>query len=258
MLKSESIWIESGKILITAIHSLIVYIWVVLATVVFGSLAIVLSLLLPSSDPVHLVARAWARSILIVSGIRVDVRGVAEIDPGRSYVYMCNHLSNFDIPVLLAHLPVQFRWLAKAELFRIPLFGRAMRGAGYISIDRFNRDSAFASINEAAARIQQGVSVMIFPEGTRSRDGCLQPFKKGGFVLAVDSGVPIVPLIMLGTQTIMSKGSRLVHPNPVELVIRPPIETGDYSRETKEQLMAEVRKVIEDNYTGLPGGGGGC
>lgn len=258
MLKSESIWVESGKILITAIRTLIVYVWVVLATVLFGSLAIVLSLLLPNSDPVHLVARAWARSILIVSGICVDVRGVAEIDPGRSYVYMCNHLSNFDIPVLLAHLPVQFRWLAKAELFRIPLFGRAMRGAGYISIDRFNRDSAFASIDEAAAKIQQGVSVMIFPEGTRSRDGSLLPFKKGGFVLAVDSGVPIVPLIVQGTQAIMPKGSRLVHPNPVELTIRPPIQTGDYNRETKEQLMVEVRKVIKDNYTGLPRGGGRC
>lgn len=258
MLKSESIWVESGNILITTIRTLLVYVWVVLSTVVCGTLAIILSLLLPGSDPAHLVARAWGRSILMVSGISVEVQGVAEIDPSRSYVYMCNHLSNFDIPVLLAHLPVQFRWLAKAELFRIPLFGRAMRGAGYISIDRFNRSSAFASIDEAAAKIQQGVSVMIFPEGTRSRDGSLLPFKKGGFVLAVDSGVPIVPLVIQGTQTIMPKGSRLVHPNPVKLMIRTPIETGAYTRETKEQLMADVRKVISDRYADFPRDGGEC
>lgn len=258
MLKSESIWVQYGNILIIAIRTLIVYVWVVLATVVCGSCTIILSLLLPSSDPAHLVARAWARSILIVSGISVDVRGLAEIDPSRSYVYMSNHLSNFDIPVLLAHLPVQFRWLAKAELFRIPLFGRAMRGAGYISIDRFNRDSAFASIDEAAAKIQQGVSVMIFPEGTRSRDGRLQPFKKGGFVLAVDSTVPIVPLVILGTQTIMPKGSRLIYPNPVELMIQSPIETRGYTRETKAQLMADVHQVISDNYPDGPMGGETC
>ena len=258
MLKSESIWVEYGNNLIIGLRTLVVYLWVILATVVFGSLAICLSLVSPTSDPVHLVARIWARSILVVSGISVDVRGVSEIDPGQSYVYMSNHLSNFDIPVLLAHLPVQFRWLAKAELFRIPLFGRAMRGAGYISIDRFNRESAFASIAEAASRIRQGVSVMIFPEGTRSRDGCLQSFKKGGFVLAVDSRVPVVPLVIQGTQTIMPKGSRLIHPNPVTLMICPPIETSGYSRETKEQLMDSVHQMISTIYTGNPKGGGVC
>jgi 1-acyl-sn-glycerol-3-phosphate acyltransferase len=231
---------------------------VILATAVFGSLAICLSLISPTSDPVHLVARAWARSILFVSGVSVDVRGVSEINPDHSYVYMSNHLSNFDIPVLLAHLPVQFRWLAKAELFRIPLFGRAMRGAGYISIDRFDRESAFASIEEAASRIRQGVSVMIFPEGTRSRDGCLQSFKKGGFVLAVDARVPVVPLVIQGTQAIMPKGSRLIHPNPVTLMICPPVKTEGYSRETKEQLMDSVHQMISARYTVNPKGGDVC
>lgn len=258
MLKPESIWVEYGCNVIIGLRTLLVYVWVILATVAYGCVAICLSLVLPTSDPVHLVARAWARSILIVSGISVDVRGVSEIDPDHSYVYMSNHLSNFDIPVLLAYLPVQFRWLAKAELFRIPLFGRAMRGAGYISIDRFDRRSAFASIEEAAGRIRQGVSVMIFPEGTRSHDGCLQRFKKGGFVLAVDSKVPVVPLVIQGTRAIMPKGSRLIHPNPVTLTICPPIETTGYSRETKEQLMASVHKAINDHYSGDPQGAGVC
>jgi 1-acyl-sn-glycerol-3-phosphate acyltransferase len=258
LLKSESIWVEYGNNLITGIRTLVVYVWVIMATVVLGMVAICLSLVSPTSDPVHLVARFWARSILFVSGISVEVRGISEIDPDRSYIYMSNHLSNFDIPVLLARLPVQFRWLAKAELFRIPLFGRAMRGAGYISIDRFNRKSAFASIEKAASRIQQGVSVMIFPEGTRSRDGCLQSFKKGGFVLAVDSKVPVVPLVIQGTQTIMPKGGRLIYPNPVVLQICRPIETTGYSRGTKEKLMARVRRVIRDQYAVNADGGGPC
>jgi len=258
LLKSESIRVEYGKTLVIGLRTLIVYLWVVLATAVFGSLAILLSLLLRTSDPIHIVARVWARTILVVSGISVRFRGGSNIDPSRSYVYMSNHLSNFDIPVLLAHLPVQFRWLAKAELFRIPIFGRAMRGAGYISIDRFNRSSAFASISEAAARIRQGVSVMIFAEGTRSRDGRLQPFKKGGFILAVDSAVPIVPLVIQGTRAIMPKGSRLVHPNPVELIVCAPIDTCDYTRETKEQLMLAVHKVISDNCPDCRQDGGKC
>src|SRR5210317_685359 len=121
-------------------------------------------------------------------------------------ILMPIHQSNFDIPVLLGRLPVQFRWLAKAELFKIPIFGRGMRGCGYISIDRSNRKSAFQSLAEAATKIRNGVSVLIFPEGTRSRDGKILPFKKGGFVLSVDAGVPIVPIVIYNTGSIMPKG----------------------------------------------------
>jgi 1-acyl-sn-glycerol-3-phosphate acyltransferase len=163
---------------------------------------------------------------------------------------MCNHQSNFDIPVLLGYLPVQFRWLAKAELFRIPIFGRAMRGAGYVRIDRFNQESAFESINEAAEKMKNGVSVMIFPEGTRSKDGRIRPFKKGGFVMAVDSGVPIVPVILKGTRPIMAKGNLRIHRGDVEMVIAKPIDTSGYSRETKEDLMNKVRSVICQKFNG--------
>ena len=117
--------------------------------------------------------------ILFVSRIKVTVKGISNIDPSKSYIFMPNHQSNFDIPVLLGCLPAQFRWLAKAELFRIPLFGRAMRGCGYISIDRSNRKSAFRSLQKAADTIRNGVSVLIFPEGTRSLDGKIRSFKKG-------------------------------------------------------------------------------
>ena len=223
-------------------HSVIIYMWIFFGTAFFASLAIVTSLFDRSGDNVHRVARAWATSILWVSLVRVKVRGLSRLDPDRSYIYMANHQSNFDIPVLLSHLAVQFRWLAKAELFRIPVFGRSMHGAGYISIDRSNRESAFRSLKMAARIIREGTSVLIFPEGTRSDDGEIKDFKKGGFVLAVDSGVPIVPVIVHGTWPIMPRNRLAIRPGPVSLTVLPPVETSAYTRRTKNALADHIRE----------------
>jgi 1-acyl-sn-glycerol-3-phosphate acyltransferase len=221
---------------------------VVLSTIVLGVIAIIISFFTRTGNLVHIIARIWGKGILFVSGINVTVYGLDNIDPSRSYIYMSNHQSNFDIPVLLACLPVQFRWLAKAELFKIPLFGRSMRAAGYVKIDRFNRESAFESINEAAAKMQNGVSVMIFPEGTRSRDGKIRAFKKGGFVMAVDSGAPIVPVILQGTWPIMDKSSLRINAGNVALHIEKPIDTSGYTRHTKNDLVESVRAVICEGF----------
>jgi 1-acyl-sn-glycerol-3-phosphate acyltransferase len=167
---------------------------------------------------------------------------------------MANHQSNADIPLLLGRLPVQFRWLAKAELFKIPVFGRAMRGVGYISIDRSNRKSAFESLKQAATTIRSGTSVLIFPEGTRSRDGHVLPFKKGGFVLAVDAGVPIVPIIIHGTGAIMPKGRFVIHPAPVTMEILEPVETSGYTRKTKDALLERIRTILVDKVEKREGG----
>ena len=230
------------------IWTLTVTIWVGFATLVCGLAVILLSFFVRSSNPLHNIGRIWGRSILFVSRVKVSVKGLSNIDPSAPYIYMPNHQSNFDIPVLLGHLTVQFRWLAKVELFKIPIFGRAMRKAGYISIDRYHRESAFESLKVAAHKIKSGVSVLIFPEGTRSRDGKIRPFKKGGFVLAVDAGVPIVPVVIKGTRAIMPKGKFRVYPGHVSMVIQKPIDTSTYSRETKEALMESVRRVICDNF----------
>ena len=230
------------------IRTTYIILWVVLTTIFWGLIAIVTSFFTRTGNPVHIVARMWARGILFVSRIRVTVNGLANIDPRQSYVYMSNHQSNFDIPVLLAYLPVQFRWLAKAELFKVPIFGRAMRGAGYVKIDRFNQKSAFESINEAAGKMKNGVSVMIFPEGTRSRDGNIRPFKKGGFIMAVDAGVPIVPVVLKGTWTIMDKSSLKINTGEVSLNIETPIATTGYTRENKDDLIESVRAVIREGF----------
>ena len=230
------------------IRTLFITIWVVFITLVLGILVIVLSFFVRSGNPMHNIARLWGRSILAASRIKVTVTGMSNIDPASPYIYMPNHQSNFDIPVLLGHLRVQFRWLAKVELFKIPIFGRAMRKAGYISIDRNNRESAFKSLAVAANQIKNGVSVLIFPEGTRSRDGNIQSFKKGGFVVAIDAGVPIVPVVITGTRAIMPKGKFRVYKGHVRMDIQKPIPTSTYTRETKAALMESVRRAICENF----------
>lgn len=234
------------KPILYALQTLIIVLWILPATVVIASTVIIFSFFSRTGNGPHLLARFWANSILWVSRVKITVSGAEKLDPDRSYIYMPNHQSNADIPLLLGRLPVQFRWLAKAELFKIPIFGRAMRGVGYISIDRSNRKSAFESLARAARTIRNGTSVLIFPEGTRSRDGRILPFKKGGFVLSVDSGVPIVPIIIRGTRDIIPKGHFLIRPAPVTMEILDPVETADYTRKTKDQLLERIRSIFID------------
>jgi 1-acyl-sn-glycerol-3-phosphate acyltransferase len=235
------------KSFLYTLQTLFIAVWTILATLVIGVIVIIGSFFSRNGNGLHLLARLWANSILWVSRVRISVSGTERLDPQRSYIYMPNHQSNADIPLLLGRLPVQFRWLAKAELFKIPIFGRAMRGVGYISIDRSNRKSAFESLKRAADTIRSGTSVLIFPEGTRSRDGRILPFKKGGFVLAVDAGVPIVPIIIRGTGSIIPKGRFMIHPAPITMQILDPVETGGYTRKTKDMLLARIRSILIDN-----------
>jgi len=231
------------------LQTLVIFCWVILDTAVLASLAILVSFFSRTGNPVHRVARIWAKLILVGARIKVTVEGLGHIDPQKSYIFMSNHQSNFDIPVLLSCLPVQFRWLAKAELFRIPIFGRSMRGAGYISIDRSDRRSAFRSLQQAARKIKNGVSVMVFPEGTRSADGRIQAFKKGGFILAIDAGVPIVPIVIHGTHEIMPKGRLYIRPGrQVRVTIRPPVDTSGHSRAARNELLEQVRAIICEAY----------
>ena len=233
--------------------TLYIYPWILISTLFFGMLTIVVTLLVRPPDRArhmgHRVARCWARSILWGSGVKVTVAGGEHLAGAGSLILMPNHQSHFDIPVLLGALDTEFRWLAKAELFKIPIFGRAMRSCGYISIDRSNRESAFASIGKAADAIRGQVSVLIFPEGTRSPDGRLRPFKKGGFVLAVDAGVPILPIGIHGTRRILAKNRWLFDPGPVVLSVHPPIVTRGYDRDHKEALMDLVRQSLNEAVT---------
>jgi 1-acyl-sn-glycerol-3-phosphate acyltransferase len=226
----------------------IIILGIILVTAFMAVMAILVSFVTAGGDTAHKVGRIWAKCILALSNIRVTVKGLSNLEPSRSYIYMVNHMSNFDIPVLQAFLPVQFRWLAKAELYKIPVFGYAMKRAGYISIDRSDRKSAIESLNKAVKIVRDGISVVIFPEGTRSRTHNIQPFKKGGFFLAVDSGAPIIPIIIYGTERIMPKKQMLIKSGDVTLEIAKPINSSDYTRKTKNDLMDKVRSIFLKSF----------
>jgi 1-acyl-sn-glycerol-3-phosphate acyltransferase len=192
----------------------------------------------------HSYAGLWARVSLWLAGVKLVVEGRENL-PDGAVVYMPNHQSNFDILALFAGIPRQFRWLAKEELFHIPLFGLTMRRAGYIPVDRSNRKKSVESMRHAIERISQGTSVVIFPEGTRSPDGHLKDFKVGSFTLAIQAGVPVVPIAITGTRDVMPKHSRWIRGGRVTVTIFPPVATA--GREVKERtdLMQEVRTPIE-------------
>ncbi len=239
------------------IRTALIAVWVVLSTLICGLIVIVASFFKEGGNLPHLVGRCWAKSILFVSRAKVSVQGLHHINPGTTYIYMANHQSMFDILALLGYLPVQFRWLAKKELFQIPIFGYSMARVGYISIDRSNRKSAHKSLLEAAQKIAQGVSVVIFPEGTRSPDGQIKPFEAGGFHLAIRSGRPIVPVVIYGSHYVMPKGSLRIRPGMIAVSINPPVDTAPYSNKNKKELRDSVRSImgqdLEKIRAGRPG-----
>jgi 1-acyl-sn-glycerol-3-phosphate acyltransferase len=205
---------------------------------------LLISALLGGEERLHASARQWARGCLWLGGVRLTVEGIEHLPPHGPVVYMSNHQGNFDIPLLFASLPVQFRWLAKVELFRIPLFGLTMRIAGYIPVERKDRRLAIQSMNKAAQQVAAGTSLMIFPEGTRSPDGALLPFKKGGFVLALQAQAPIVPIAIDGSAALMLKSSWLIRSGEVRLRIFPAIPTAGMGMKERDLLMAEVEARI--------------
>ena len=189
----------------------------------------------------------WAKILLALSGVKIEIIGAANIVPGRPYLLMANHQSDFDILICMAGIPVDFIWTAKKELFRIPVFGKAMRLSGFIEIDRKDHDKAINSLAQAEAKLREGISVATFPEGTRSRDGRLLPFKQGMFYLAIQTGMPIVPVTIIGSGKIMSKKSWQVNRGAIVMVIDEPIDVHGYTIETRTLLMEKVRERMAAN-----------
>ena len=187
----------------------------------------------------------WSgRTLCRLAGARVKIEGVERLDRARPYIFAANHQSQFDIFVLQGHLDFDFRWLAKKELFAIPIFGRAMRRAGYIPVDRSHGRQAMVSLNEAAERIAAGTSVVIFPEGTRSPDGKLQSFKAGAMVLAIKAGVEVVPMAISGTGQILAKGHLLARPGPVTIRLGEPFDISAYNLKQKQELAGVLEERV--------------
>ena len=230
------------------LRSVIILILGVAITGYMSTCAVIFSLVSPGENKIHRLARLWAKMLLILSNTRVTVIGAENVRIGKPQIFMANHQSDFDILIVLGFVPGQFRWIAKKELFKIPVFRTAMRNAGYIEIDRQQHEKALKSLDVAAQKIREGKSVMTFPEGTRSKDGKIKPFKQGMFHLAIKAGVPIVPISIVGAGGIMPKRSLRINPGKVTMIIDKPIEVSGYTIENRSALIQRVTDVIVDNF----------
>ena len=200
------------------------------------------SLITGNINPLYYSAIWIARVGARISGVRTKIVGQEKLTPGRQYIFMSNHVSNLDPPVLIPLLPRRVTIMVKRELFQIPILGRAMLMADCVPIDRQNREAAIASVREAEAVVRRGHDMMVYPEGTRSRDGKLLPFKKGPFYMAMETGVPIVPITLLGTEKLMPKGQFFVTPGEATIVYHEPIDPRQF--QDRDELVTAVREAI--------------
>ncbi len=214
--------------------------------------AVIVTFLIPFDRRGHLyhtTSRVWSRILLRICGITITVRGAERLSPGRNYIYVSNHASLLDIPCVAAGIPDQVRIVYKKELEKIPIFGWQLKWGSYVAIDRGNSAEARKSLGEAIERIRHGASVLLFAEGTRTRDGKLQQFKRGAFNLAVSAGIPVVPLTINGTFGIMPKGSLALRSGPVDLILEDPIDVGtEQGKEAELRLMEKVHTAIAQHY----------
>jgi 1-acyl-sn-glycerol-3-phosphate acyltransferase len=219
--------------------------FIVLATIGFGLVSLVISLFEASGRKQIAVARVWARCLLWVSGVRVRIEGLEKIAPDGSYVFVSNHLSYMDTPVVLANIPVQFRFLAKSGLFQIPLLGTHLARAGHIPVPRDDARAAVKTMTTAAQAIRdRGISLLIFPEGGRSHTGELAAFKEGAAYIAIRAGVPLVPVALKGTREILPFGSAHVRSGAVTMRIGEPVPTAQAHLRDRERVTAELRERI--------------
>jgi 1-acyl-sn-glycerol-3-phosphate acyltransferase len=229
------------------------------ATLVFGPLAILGGLFRASPEYFDWCGRGWSGWILWASGCSVTVEGVENIDLETPQVLVGNHQSWFDVPSVATQIPKSYHFVAKKELERVFIFGRAWRAAGHISIDRSDRASAVQSLDEAGQQLRrEGSAVIIFAEGTRAPTDALQPFKKGAFMLALHTGVPIVPFAVAGTRRVMPKGRWRVTKGPIIVRFGEPIPTADLTPTDREELVErvheEVRRLRDEARAELPPG----
>jgi 1-acyl-sn-glycerol-3-phosphate acyltransferase len=228
-----------------AVRSAIVWPIIAIATVLFGVPAIFAALVPPRGDWFLSFARGWARTLLAVAGIRVQVLHPERLEPGRSFVVVANHESFCDILVLLANLPMQVRFLAKRSVFRVPVLGWSIAAAGFVPVDREDRSRGTETVDAALRRLSGGRSVVIFPEETRTRDGDLLPFKRGAAHLALRSGLPILPIGLAGTFRVLKRRSLLITPGPVVMSVGNPIDVSGRTVRDREALTHAVRDEVE-------------
>jgi len=223
-------------------------------TLVLATFIIVYGSFRPAS-PIHdAIVRHWARLFLAIPPVKLDVEGIENVDPAKRYVVASNHLSMVDIPLLIRVLPLAGRYLSKKEVFRIPVVGTAMRIIGMISIDReAGGGSTRQAVNDGVQlAAERGYSLLVFPEGTRATEGTMLPFKKGAFRIAIDTGLPLLPVVLEGTERVLAPGSKVFRRGDVSVRILPPIDTSNMTnKDDLSQLMADVEADIATTWESL-------
>src|SRR6267142_1596664 len=241
--------------MIPFIRTILLYSTAAAATFVLGLTVIIAALLGVADKPGSIydkVPRWWSMAVLRAVGIKIRVHGMENAAGGEPHIFASNHVSWFDVPALAKVLP-RYKFVAKAELFKVPIFGGGMRAVGMIEIQRENRKAAFGAYEVAAERIRAGNSVVVFPEGTRGHEYPLRPFKKGPFVLAIAAGVPIVPILVHGTIEIMPRHSLWAHPGTIDIHLLEPVSTTGVDYDHREALMRTVRTRMADAMRDLYG-----
>ena len=220
--------------------------FLVIASLILGIITILVGWIPPRGKWAFGVMRIWSTGLLAASGVRVEVRYAPELEPGRSYVFLSNHRSLFDIPVLIATSPGQIRMVAKRSLFLIPVFGWGLKAGRFIPVDRADRSTAGRTFAQAAERLREGTSILMFPEGTRGMTDVLLPFQRGGFLLALKSGLPIVPVGIRGSRAVQPKGSWAIRPGTITVSYGAPLDPAAYGLRRKGELTNEVRARIAE------------
>ena len=231
-----------------AYHTTKFWIIIILLSIVLGTLAVLARLLDSSNNFSHKVSALWGRWLCVLNGIQVNVQGLEHVRQDQAQIFVANHQGFFDIFALNGYLPVQLRWVAKASLFRIPFVGWSMSAAGYIPVERENRKKAYQAFLATIEQLKEGNSIVIFPEGTRSIDGTIGSFKKGGPLLSVRSGAPLVPVTLLGTGNIIKKGSGVINPGRIQIIISPPLSSNTVKEDKEDNVLRNIRDIICRNY----------
>lgn len=244
--------------MISFIRTILTAVVAAVATLFFGTIVVVAAACgvdHRTSPWLPQIPRIWSRCILLAAGVKVRVHGLEHLEDAAGkmsgpFIFACNHVSHFDIPVLTGVLPKHY-FVAKSELFKIPVFGPGIRAVGTIPIERNNQKAAFGSYAVAAGRIRDGSSVIVFPEGTRGMAYPIRPFKKGPFVLAVEAGVPVVPCIVHGTLDVLPKKSLRIHPRVVDVHVLASVPSAGLTYDQRNTLADAVHARMADAMESL-------
>ncbi len=215
---------------------------IVLSVIEYG----IKSILSSHKPEFYNVARNWGKRMVEIASIQLDIHGIDNIKSDENYIFVANHSSLFDIPILQATIPIPFRIMYKKELEKVPFFGLVLKKSPYIVIDRDESKNAMESLNQAITAIKTGTSVLIYPEGTRSKDGKLQEFKRGAFFMASRAAKPIVPVTIIGTSKILPKGSLEFNEGVIKIIFNPPIEIqNNINRIQEKELMSNIHNILK-------------